>query len=156
MRRLGLAVVVVGLTACGGSGPGRVARIPVTSAAFGPSGQIPKAYTCDGEDISPPLHWSDVPTDATQLSLLMQDPDAPGGNFIHWQIAGLSPRSSGIGAGQAPAIGNPGTNSFGTTGYRGPCPPRGSKRHHFVITITAQAADQTVAVGTLTGTYSRG
>jgi phosphatidylethanolamine-binding protein (PEBP) family uncharacterized protein len=52
-------------------------------------------------------------------------------------------------------MGNAGTNSFGTTGYRGPCPPRGSPPHHYVITLTALATDQTVGIGTLTGTYSR-
>ena len=155
MRRLGLFGVMLGLAACGG-GSGGIARIPVTSSAFGPHGVIPKTYTCDGRNISPPLHWSDIPGDATQVSLLMQDPDSPGGNFIHWQISGMSPRMSDLGAGQAPAIGTVGTNSFGTTGYRGPCPPRGGKPHHYVITITANASDATVAIGTLQGTYSRG
>jgi Raf kinase inhibitor-like YbhB/YbcL family protein len=127
----------------------------VTSAAFAPGGRIPRQYTCDGQDIAPPLHWSGIPGDATELRLIMHDPDAPGGDFIHWQLSGLSPRSNGLAAGQAPAMGNAGTNSFGTTGYRGPCPPRGSPPHHYVITLTALATDQTVGIGTLTGTYSR-
>jgi hypothetical protein len=155
MRRIALVAAALGLAACG-SGSGQLEHIVITSSAFGPSGTIPKTYTCDGQNISPPLHWSDVPDEATQLTLLMQDADAPGGNFIHWQMAGLSPRSSELGAGQAPAIGTVGTNTFGTTGYRGPCPPRGSKPHHYVITITAHAGDQTVGIGTLSGTYSRG
>jgi len=155
MRRAALVLVALGLAACGGSS-GQVQRIAVTSSAFGSSGTLPKDYTCDGKNISPPLHWSDVPDSATELRLIMHDPDAPGGNFIHWQMSGLSPRSEGLGAGQAPAIGNAGTNSFGTTGYRGPCPPRGGKPHHYVITLTALAGDQTVGIGTLTATYSRG
>lgn len=155
MRRAVLAVGVLVLAGCGASG-GQLQRLVVSSSAFAPGGQIPRTYTCDGKNISPPLRWSGIPDSATQLNLIMHDPDAPGGSFIHWQMSGLSPRSDGLGAGQAPAIGNAGTNSFGTTGYRGPCPPKGTKAHHYVITITAQSGDQTVGLGTLTGTYSRG
>ena len=78
----------------------------------------PRLYTCDGRDISPPLRWSGIPGDATQLMLVMNDLDAPGGDFIHWQMSELSPRSGGLSAGGAPAVGIAGTNSFGTTGYR--------------------------------------
>ncbi len=155
MRRVLLATVALLPAACGGTG-GQVHRLAVTSSAFGPSGMIPRQYTCDGRTISPPHHWTEVPDNATQLTLTMKDPDAPGGTFIHWQLSGLSPRSDGLGAGQAPAIGNAGTNSFGTTGYRGPCPPPGSKPHHYVITVNALANDQIVGSGTLTGVYSRG
>jgi Raf kinase inhibitor-like YbhB/YbcL family protein len=146
---------VVGLSGCGTSG-GPGARIPLTSPAFGPSGTIPRAYTCDGRDISPPLHWSDIPDSATQLSLTMIDRDAPDGSFIHWQLTGVSPRSPGVEAGQTPAVAIVGTNSFGTTGYRGPCPAHGSKPHHYVITVLAQTSDSVVATGTLTVVYSRG
>ena len=156
MRRVAIpvALALLGLAGCGGSSP--IEHIVVTSSAFGPNGLIPREFTCDGKNVSPPLHWSDVPDSATQVSLEMHDRDSPGGGFIHWQISGMSPRSSSLGAGQAPTIGNAGTNSFGTTGYRGPCPPKGAKAHHYVITITAQSGEQTVGLGTLTGTYSRG
>ncbi len=152
MKRALLALV---LASAGCGGGGQIARLAVTSSAFGPGARIPRAYTCDGRDTSPPLQWSGVPSDATELRLIMHDPDAPGGNFIHWQMSGLSPRSPGLATGEAPAMGNAGTNSFGTTGYRGPCPPRGARAHHYVITVTALASDQTVGIGTLTGTYSR-
>jgi len=117
---------------------------------------IPRQYTCDGRNISPPLHWSDVPSQATELTLAMVDRDAPGGGFIHWQLSAMSPGTTDIGAGQVPAVATVGTNSFGTTGYRGPCPPRGGRPHHYVITLTALSDDQAVASGSLTGVYSRG
>jgi Raf kinase inhibitor-like YbhB/YbcL family protein len=153
MRRVAALALIVGACGSGQTGGGR--RIDVRSSAFAPGARIPRLYTCEGRDISPPLRWSAVPDEATQLTLTMIDPDAPGGNFIHWQMTGLSPRSTGLGAGQAPAIGNEGTNSFGTTGYRGPCPPRGSSPHNYVITVTAVGSGGTLASGTLTGTYAR-
>ena len=157
MRLAGVAVIgAVTLAACGSGQSEAPRRLMVRSTAFAPGGAIPRLYTCDGRDISPPLEWSGIPSDATQLTLTMNDPDAPGGNFIHWQMSELSPRSSGLAAGGQPAVGNAGTNSFGTTGYRGPCPPRGEKPHHYVITVTALADGRTTGSGTLTGTYARG
>jgi hypothetical protein len=152
MKRV-LALGPLLLAACGGGSS--ASRIVVSSSAFGAGKPIPALYTCDGRDISPPLHWSGVPGDATQLNLTMTDPNAPGGNFIHWQLSGLSPGSSGLAAGAQPAVGNQGTNGFGTTGYRGPCPPRGASAHHYVITVVALANGQASAFGTLTGTYAR-
>ena len=90
MRRVALTAMVLGLGACG-AGSGQIQKLVVTSSAFGPSGTIPKQYTCDGRNTSPPLHWSNVPDNATELRLIMHDPDAPGGNFIHWQLSELSP-----------------------------------------------------------------
>jgi hypothetical protein len=142
------------LAACGSSQAPQ--PLTVRSAAFAPGGVIPRLYTCDGRDVSPPLKWAGIPGEATQLMLVMKDSDAPGGDFIHWQMSELSPRSSGLSAGEAPAVGIAGTNSFGTTGYRGPCPPRGDKPHHYVITVTALGDGRDVATGTLTGTYGRG
>jgi Raf kinase inhibitor-like YbhB/YbcL family protein len=156
VRRAGLTgAAALLLAACGSSG-GPTARITLASSAFAAGGRIPELYTCDGRNVSPPLRWSGIPGDATELRLAMEDRDAPGGDFIHWQLSGLSPRSSGLSAGTEPAMGNEGTNSFGTTGYRGPCPPRGSRPHHYVITLTAVSNDSIVGSGTLTGTYSRG
>ena len=150
MRRL--AALGLLLAGCAGAGSH---RITLRSTAFRPGGRIPRIYTCDGRDVSPPLSWSAVPGDATQLSLTMIDTSAPGGNFIHWQLSGLSPRSSGLAAGASPAVGIAGTNSFGTTGYRGPCPPRGEHAHRYVITLTAIGNGQALASGQLTGTYAR-
>jgi Raf kinase inhibitor-like YbhB/YbcL family protein len=154
MSRAGAAVVVaLVLAACGSSqGP---QTITVRSAAFASGETIPRLYTCEGRDISLPLQWSGVPDSATELELTMTDRDSPGGNFIHWQLSGLSPKSTGLAAGQLPVIGHVGTNSYGTTGYRGPCPPRGQKPHHYVITISALGAGTAVGAGTLIGTYGR-
>ena len=150
MKRLaGLALV---LAACGSAA---THKITVRSSAFAPGGAIPALYTCEGRDISPPLDWSGVPGDATQLSLTMVDVDAPGGSFVHWQMSGLSPRATGLAAGAQPAVGIAGTNGFGTTGYRGPCPPHGERPHHYVITLTAQGNGLALTSGTLTGTYAR-
>jgi Raf kinase inhibitor-like YbhB/YbcL family protein len=156
MRGSGFAVVsAIALAGCGSSQAQAPATIIVRSPAFAPGGAIPRVNTCDGSDISPPLKWSGIPDDTTQLTLTMKDRDAPGGNFIHWQLSGLSPGSSGLGAGQAPILGTAGTNSFGTAGYRGPCPPRGGAPHHYEITVTALGDGRDLASGTLTGTYAR-
>jgi Raf kinase inhibitor-like YbhB/YbcL family protein len=141
----------------------------LSSPAFHSDGPIPRRYTCDGPDLSPPLRISGVPARTRELVLLMRDPNAPSGNFVHWALAGISPRTTQLRAGGVPGQIIPGRNSFGSLGYRGPCPPRGEEAHHYVITLNALSgpsalkpgftADQlqTAAVGiaTLTGTYRR-
>jgi Raf kinase inhibitor-like YbhB/YbcL family protein len=157
VRRAGVALLsAIALAACGADQVQAPQTITVRSAAFAPGTPIPRLYTCDGRDVSLPLKWSGVPGDATEVRLMMIDSDAPGGSFIHWQLSGLSPRSAGLEAGKPPVLGNVGTNGFGTTGYRGPCPPRADKPHHYVITVTAIGAGQVVGSGTLTGSYTRG
>src|SRR4029077_7015381 len=91
------------------------------STAFAPGATIPARYTCAGEGDAPPLAWSGVPGGAHELGLLMEDPDAPGGTFVHWILAGIPPTSTGTPVAGADA----GTNSFGKDGYGGPCPPQG-------------------------------
>jgi Raf kinase inhibitor-like YbhB/YbcL family protein len=153
---LGLALALGGCGGLSGSNPISPARsrIDVSSPAFTSGGAIPSQFTCQGRDISPPLRLSRVPHNARELDLVMRDPDAPGGNFIHWQLTGLSPSTTRLAAGQNPAGAKLGRNSFGTVGYRGPCPPRGST-HHYVITVTARTGAAVLGVGTLTGTYAR-
>ena len=133
------------------------------------NGAIPARYTCDGAGISLPLRFSGVPRATRELVLIMRDPDAPSGNFVHWALAGIPPRTTALQAGGVPGQIIPGRNSFGGLGYRGPCPPHGSHAHHYVITLNALAgrsdlkpgfsADQlqTAAIGvaTLVGTYRR-
>jgi Raf kinase inhibitor-like YbhB/YbcL family protein len=140
----------------------------LSSSAFTPGGPIPATFTCDGADVSPPLKWSGTPPGARELVLVMRDPDAPGGDFVHWAVAGISPGTTDFPSGGVPGLITPGKNSFGSLGYRGPCPPQGTT-HHYVITLTALSApsglrpgfsaDQlhapTVATATLTGTYAR-
>ncbi len=150
-----LAALGLLAAACGSDQPQAPQTMTVRSSAFAPGGRIPSLYTCDGRDVSPPLKWSGVPDGTTQLTLTMIDHDAPGGDFIHWQLSGVSPGASGLGAGQPPAVGVAGTNSFGTTGYRGPCPPKGQPPHHYVITVTALGDGRALGSGTLTATYAR-
>lgn len=131
--------------------------IRVTSPTFAAGGTIPRAYTCDGADTPPPLRWSGVPSHAQSLTLVMRDPDAPGGDFIHWSVTRIPATVTHIGGGASlPPDAIAGRNGFGSAGYRGPCPPQGAKPHHYVITVTAyDAADAPVAAGKLTGTYGR-
>lgn len=111
----------------------------LTSSAFAAGESIPKRYTCDGADQSPPLTWSDPPAGTQSLALIVEDPDAPGGTFIHWVIYRLSPRTTELSAGvpkQAELSdgARQGRNSFRRVGYGGPCPPAGSPHHyHFRI-----------------------
>jgi phosphatidylethanolamine-binding protein (PEBP) family uncharacterized protein len=84
----------------------------------------------------------------------MRDPDAPGGNFIHWQLTGIAPSTRSLAAGRIPPGAKVGRNNFGTTGYRGPCPPTGPA-HHYLITVTAKSGAALLGTGTLVGTYAR-
>jgi Raf kinase inhibitor-like YbhB/YbcL family protein len=141
----------------------------LTSPAFHPGAAIPRQYTCDGADISPPLRFSGVPRTARELVLVVRDPDAPGGNFVHWALAGIAPTTAALPQSGVAGHVVPGRNSFGSLGYRGPCPPRGSRPHHYVLTLSALSSAsglhpgftpdqlQTAALGiaTLIGTYAR-
>jgi Raf kinase inhibitor-like YbhB/YbcL family protein len=177
-----LAVLLaVGAAGCGGGsskssvtapsgGSGASATIAVTSD-FKPGATISSAHTCDGRDVSPPLHATRLPGATKEIVVTMHDPDAPGGNFVHWGVAGLAPANGSLSlpAGATPAGAVLGRNSFGSLGYRGPCPPSGPA-HRYVITVYALAgssglrkgfsADEVsglpvLAQGTLTGRYAR-
>jgi Raf kinase inhibitor-like YbhB/YbcL family protein len=152
MRCLGLAIAAAFLL--GGCGGENTARIRLSSPAFRSGGPIPVRFTCQGRDVSPPLRLFKVPRGSRELELVMRDPDAPGGNFIHWQLTGIPPTTRTLATGQVPAGAEPGRNSFGTTGYRGPCPPAG-RAHHYVITVTAKTGGTILGQGRLTGTYAR-
>ncbi len=109
----------------------------LTSSAFANDGSIPRKYSCDGEDVSPPLAWDGVPADAKALALIVDDPDARG--WVHWvafDIAVSGP-SGALVEGASTASGAPrqGTNSFGKVGWGGPCPPSGT--HHYRFRLLA-------------------
>jgi Raf kinase inhibitor-like YbhB/YbcL family protein len=164
---VGALVATAVVAGCGGSGSRTTessqpsgpaasgAAIRLTSPAFSAGGAIPRRYTCDGRDFSPPLRWSGVPAAARSLDLQMRDPDAPGGNFIHWMVTGIPPTLHGLAPRRVPPGAVQGRNSFGSAGYRGPCPPPGDPAHHYVITVTALAGTTVLATGTLTATYAR-
>lgn len=104
----------------------------LTSTAFEPNGLIPKKYTCDGSNFSPPLTISGVPPGAKSLALIMDDPDAPAGVWDHWIVYNLPAETRELGEGDPP----PGTLGLGTaqnSNYDGPCPPSGVHRYFFKL-----------------------
>jgi Raf kinase inhibitor-like YbhB/YbcL family protein len=108
----------------------------ITSAAFTDEGAIPPLYTCEGQDVSPPLAWSEVPAETKSLALIVDDPDAPDPaapkmTWVHWVLYNLPPKSDGLpeGAKTLPAGGKEGVNDWKRTGYGGPCPPIGRHRY---------------------------
>jgi Raf kinase inhibitor-like YbhB/YbcL family protein len=112
-----------------------MSEFALESGAFEHAQAIPTRYTCDGEDVSPPLEWANLPDETRSLALIVDDPDAPSGVFTHWVAWGLDPRAGGLGEGEAAP--REGRNDFGTTGYRGPCPPPGHGRHRYVFRLYA-------------------
>ncbi len=111
------------------------------STVFPHRGEIPKKYTCDGENISPPLKWSGIQGDAKSLLLLVYDPDAPSGFFVHWVIVNMPPSVSELpeNVPKKEYVENVGyqlKNDFGYFGYGGPCPPPGES-HRYVFIILA-------------------
>jgi hypothetical protein len=113
-------------------------EIKVTSSAFEDGGLIPAKYTCDGEDISPPLQWAGVPEGAGSVALICDDPDAPMGTFVHWVLFNLPATTTEL-AEDVPADktlpngARQGITDFGRIGYGGPCPPSGTHRYFFKI-----------------------
>jgi Raf kinase inhibitor-like YbhB/YbcL family protein len=107
----------------------------LTSSAFADGQPIPRRHSCEGEDLSPPLAWTDVPEGTSSLALIVDDPDAPSGTFTHWLGWGLDPASGGLGEGEAAPV--EGRNDFGQTGYRGPCPPPGHGPHRYFFRLYA-------------------
>jgi Raf kinase inhibitor-like YbhB/YbcL family protein len=126
---------------------------------------------CDGADRSPPLAWTGPPSGSRSLALILDDPDAPGGRFIHWLAWGLAPDTGGLAEGEAAPL--EGRNDFGTVGYRGPCPPRGRGPHRYrfrlhalgeelrltpgagVAELEQALRDNVLGVAELVGTYER-
>jgi Raf kinase inhibitor-like YbhB/YbcL family protein len=146
MPKLVIATLVVVTAAfaagCGGDtveGPSPAApdEMKLTSSAFGQGETIPKRYTCDGDNVSPPLEWSKPPPGADELALLVEDPDAPGGTFVHWIVYRIDTATSSVSEDSVPVEAVEGENSFGDKGYGGPCPPEGKTAHRYVFSIYA-------------------
>ena len=102
----------------------------ITSPAFGNERDIPIKYTCDGEDVNPPLHIDGIPGNTVTIALIVEDPDALNGTFNHWVVWNIDPIAN-IEEDSLPGVS--GRNSFGKTGYRGPCPPTGIHRYYFYV-----------------------
>ncbi|MGB7556062.1 MAG: YbhB/YbcL family Raf kinase inhibitor-like protein [Candidatus Korobacteraceae bacterium] len=110
--------------------------LALKSSAFEPAAEIPKKHTCDAADVSPALEWSGLPPRTVSFVLVMDDPDAPNGTWVHWVMWNLSTSAHELREGvpkRDPLDGGTrqGRNSFGKIGYNGPCPPRGKPHRYF-------------------------
>jgi len=120
-----------------GTGDGGKA-MQLTSTAFSEGGTIPSQYTCDGEDLSPPLAWAGAPAGTQAFALICDDPDAPAGTWVHWVLFNLPGAAASLPQGVPPdktlaGGGVHGTNSWRRIGYGGPCPPSGTHRYFFKL-----------------------
>ncbi len=155
---------------------GYAMELDIKSSAFGEGELIPEKYTCDGEDVSPPLSWTQPAKGTKSIVLICDDPDAPMGTWVHWVLFGLSPDTmelpEGIPNGKEVLGGaKHGLNDFRKHGYGGPCPPGGTHRYFFKlyavdtqVDLNAGATknevldaikDHILAEGQLMGRYSR-
>ena len=132
MRKLICTGAAVMLLAAIAAFAAETARMKITSSAFHEGGNVPSKFTCEGSDTSPPLQITGVPSGAQSLVLIADDPDAPSGVFTHWLIWNIPPRINSIPESSAPK-GVHGTNDFGKSGYKGPCPPSGVHKYSFKV-----------------------
>lgn len=146
-----------------------IGELTVRSPAFENNGDIPSKYTCQGEDVNPPLEIASIPERTVSLVLLVEDVDAPRGIFVHWVVWNIDPVNK-IEENSIPGI--EGTNDFGRYSYGGPCPPSGTHRYIFtvyaldtILGLDSNATKQDVerameghilAQGDLIGIYSEG
>ena len=117
----------------------------LSSSAFSDGAAIPRRFTCDGDDLSPPLDWSEAPAETRSFVLLCDDPDAPAGTWHHWAVYDIPPEQRGLpeDAGRD-REGKPvkqAINDFRKSGYGGPCPPRGHGLHHYHFRLLALSVD---------------
>jgi len=184
-RRFAPALLIAALGSCGagknaanqtnGGGPvanDTLTKFELASDDFQDGQAIPAVHSCDGTDQSPALSWDEPPPGTKSLALIMDDPDAPNGTFTHWGAYDIPPATRSIGRGQA--VGKQAVNSFGKSGYGGPCPPRGHGPHHYrfklyaldvagltvpadakVEQVEQEAQRHQVGLAQLTGTYER-
>lgn len=124
----------------------------IGSQAFAADQPIPRRFTCDGDDVSPALSWADPPAGAQAFALIVDDPDAPGGDFTHWVIYNLAADArelpENVAKAERPGIAAlQGRNDFGRAGYGGPCPPSG-RAHHYRFTLYALDGPLDLSPGT--------
>jgi len=115
---------------------GGTMSLQISSTAFSAGETIPKKFTCDGPDVSPQLKWNDLPANTQSVELIMDDPDAPGGTWVHWVLYDLPANTRDLPEGvakqeQLSSGARQGRNDFGRVGYGGPCPPPGKPHRYF-------------------------
>lgn len=149
MKRQVLFLLLVTLASCNPVNPGNAPTtalkpqeppmsIPLSSTAFAAGAAIPAVYSCKGRSISPPLAWSNPPAGTKSFALILDDPDAPSGTFVHWVIYNIPASSLGLPEaiptnGQLADGTLQGNNGSGRAGYTGPCPPSGTHRYFFKL-----------------------
>jgi Raf kinase inhibitor-like YbhB/YbcL family protein len=133
---------------------GTSVKMTVQSTAFEPGMTVPKKYTGEGQDISPPLAWSGVPKETKELALICDDPDAPRPEpWVHWVIYGMPPNVTGLpeGVPKEPRVQSPpalqGKNTSNQLGYNGPMPPPGHGVHHYHFKLYALDSELKLAPG---------
>lgn len=148
--------------------------LTVKSSAFAHEGSIPARFTCDGDDTSPPLEWSGAPASAQSYALVVDDPDAPNGLFVHWVAWNISATKLAESVAKQASLESgmrQGLNSWSKSGYGGPCPPSGTHRYFFKVYALDRTLDlapktdakalekaisgHVVAQGELMGRYTR-
>jgi Raf kinase inhibitor-like YbhB/YbcL family protein len=136
-RHSGLSLALLCLPALSivGSAHAATSQLQIQSNAFAANGPIPAAYTCSGDDKSPSLAWTGVPAATKSIALIVRDPDAPMGSYVHWVIYNISASATGLPAGlpATPTLENgavQGVSGRDTSGYQGPCPPPGPAHHY--------------------------
>lgn len=112
---------------------GELMSLHLTSQVFKDSGAIPSKYTCDGDNISPPLQWKGIPEATKCLVLIVDDPDAPSKTWVHWVVYNIPPTITEVIEGSAPSGSVQGINDYSRIGYAGPCPPSGTHRYFFKL-----------------------
>jgi hypothetical protein len=105
--------------------------LALRSSAFDDGASIPVRYTCDAEDVSPPLAWDGVPEQAGAFALVVRDVDADG--FVHWVLTDIPANVTSLPDGMGDTVGIAGRNDFGRVGWGGPCPPSGQHRYEFTL-----------------------
>lgn len=144
MKKLVLFLLALMLSSCGGAPAASTETqevamtLSLSSSAFAPGQSIPAKYSCRGQNISPALAWADAPAGTKSFALIVDDPDAPMGTWVHWVLFNIPASANGlpeaIGAGAQFADGSlQGKNSSGRLGYDGPCPPSGTHRYFFKL-----------------------
>jgi len=132
MKRLGLVILIVSL-GLGVLWLKREKSLMQLTSVFSNNQTIPSKFTCDGGNINPELNISGVPKETKSLSLIVDDPDAPNGDFVHWVMWNFEAETQQIKENTNPAGAVVGKNDFGKNNYGGPCPPSGTHRYQFKV-----------------------